>query len=293
MKSNSKKAGKTGVQPTANAGVEHNFPPEKRIVSDALAPKIFSGMNAFWIQISKNSTIRNSLVNFTEKLMPGGWSMFLVRKRYIDTKLIETVAKSEVESIVNLGAGMDTRLYRLHQVEHINCWEMDQPESVKNKRNAILKAMPVFPKNIKQVPINFLNENLGEKLIENGYDPKQKTFFIWEAVSQYLDTKSLEKVFEFYSKACEGSHLVFTYVRKDFVEGKNLYNQKLIYKLSVKNDLWRSSFHPEEIQPLLDKYGWELLEDVGYDELDLRYVKPTGRKLGVCEIERAVFARKK
>ena len=150
-------------------------------------------MDGFWIKISKYAGLRNFLVNLVEKTMPGGWSMFLVRKRYIDTKLRETLKDSSIKNIVNLGAGMDTRLYRFPEPRNFDCFEMDQD---------------------------------------------------W------------------------------------------------LYKSTVKKGLWIASFDPSEINPFLKKYGWELIEDITYNQLDEAYVKPTGRKLGVCEVERVVFAKK-
>ena len=158
---------------------------------------------------------------------------FLYVTRYIDTKLIESIKSSDIHNIVNLGAGMDTRLYRFPEVQTKKCFEMDQSESVENKRKAIEKALGVFPDHIQQVPINFIQESIDEKLKKRGYNPEEKTFFIWEAVSQYLDMASLEKTFEFFSNTPTGSFLAFTYVLKDFVEGKNLFNQKILFKLTV------------------------------------------------------------
>ncbi|MGB0837419.1 MAG: class I SAM-dependent methyltransferase [Flavobacteriaceae bacterium] len=292
MKVDTKGAGKTGIKPTANAGFEQGYPVNERIITDDLAPKMFSGMDGFWIKISKYAGVRNFLVNLVEKTMPGGWSMFLVRKRYIDTKLRETLKDSSIKNIVNLGAGMDTRLYRFPEPRNFACFEMDQAESVKNKHKAIIKAQGIFPNYIKQVPINFITENIGDKLKSSGYNAQDKTFFIWEAVSQYLDMPSLEKTFEFFSNTPKGSYLAFTYVLKDFVEGRDLMNQDWLYKTTVKKGLWIASFDPSEINPFLKKYGWELIEDITYNQLDEAYVKPTGRKLGVCEVERVVFAKK-
>jgi methyltransferase (TIGR00027 family) len=293
MKVKTEQAGQTGIKPTANAGFEQGYPPNERIIIDNIAPKMFSGLNGFWIKISKYAPIRTFLVNLTEKMIPGGWSMFLVRKRYIDSKLTETLKNSNIENIVNLGAGMDTRLYRFREVKSKNCFEMDQEESVRNKQKAIEKALGTFPEHIKQVPINFINESISNKLKASGYNSEKTTFFIWEAVSQYLDKSSLENTFEFFSDTPKGSFLAFTYVLKDFVEGKNLFDQKMLFKLTVQKNLWLTSFNSNEMKPFLEKYGWELIEDVGYRELDKLYVKPTGRKLGVCDVERVVFAKKK
>ena len=289
---NTKAASKTGDQPTLIVAIEQSFPEKQRIIKDDLAPLLFSGLNRFWIKLSKVAFIRNGFVYMTEKLTKGAWSCFLVRKRYIDKKLIETIEKQNIKSIVNLGAGFDTRLFRLPEVQNINSWEVDQPENIKAKRSAIEKALGSFPSHVQQVTINFIEQDITSRLKENGYQTEEKTFFIWEAVSQYVDKSSIQKMFEFFSNAPTGSYLAFTYVLKDFIEGKNLYGQELLYKKTVKDNLWHSGFYPKEIASELKEYGWNLIEDLGYEELNNRYVKPSGRKLGVMELERVVFAEK-
>lgn len=291
-KINIKGAAKTGIQPTVTVAVEQNFPKNQRIVNDNLAPYLFTGINKFWIWICKFAFIRNGLVRFTEKLMKGGWSLFLVRKRYIDSKLIETIQEQHIKSVVNLGAGMDTRLFRFPEVQNIKSWEVDLLVNIKSKYKAITRALGYFPSHITQVPINFIEEDIEVKLKEKGYQSKEKTFFIWEAVSQYLDESSILKMFKFFSNAPSGSYLTFTYVLKDFVEGVNLYDQELLYKNTVKKNIWKSGFYAQEIASKLKEYGWVLIEDIDYDGLNDRYVKPTGRKLGVVKIERVVFAKK-
>ncbi|RLC24926.1 MAG: SAM-dependent methyltransferase [Deltaproteobacteria bacterium] len=291
-KINKEKAAKTGDQPTLTVAIEQSYSNNERVITDNLAPDLFSGLNRFWIKLSKWSFVRNGFVNLREKLMTGGWSGFLVRKRYIDEKLVKTLENHDINCILNLGAGWDTRLYRFKETQKIKSWEVDQSINIKSKRQAIERALGAFPKHITQVSIDFTEQDLISTLKENGYQLNEKTFFIWEAVSQYLDDSSLEKMFEFYSKAASGSFLAFTYIHKDFIEGKNLYGQKTLYKMTVKGNIWHSGFYPEEIATQLEKYGWSLIEELGYAELNERYVKPTGRKLGVMEIERMVFAEK-
>ncbi len=288
-----KGAAKTGNQPTLTVAIEQNFPQEQRIINDTLAPKLYSGANRFWIQLTKISFLRNWIVGLTEKFLPGGWSCFLVRKRYIDEQLLKAVGNREVEAVVNLGAGFDTRLYRFKALRHIPSWEVDQPINIAAKERVLRRALKTVPENVTLTRINFVEQEIGELLKKSGYQEGVKTFFIWEAVSQYLNEAAVHKVFDFFAKAPTGSQLVFTYVLKDFIEGTNLYNQEMFYKRVVlKDKIWQFGFDSTKLGELLKKSGWKLIEDLGYAELGDRYVKPTGRNLGVLEIERIVFAEK-
>jgi len=297
MKSNTnvdtKGAAKTGNQPTLIVAIEQNFPQEERIINDTLAPKLYSGADRFWIQLTKISVFRNWIVGITEKFLPGGWSCFLVRKRYIDEHLLEAVGNREVEAVVNLGAGFDTRLYRFEALRNIPCWEVDQPINIAAKESVLKSALKTVPENVTLTGINFVEQEIGELLKQSGYQAGVKTFFVWEAVSQYLNDAAVKKIFDFFAQAPAGSQLVFTYIQRDFIDGTNLYNQEKFYKRVVlKDKIWQFGFDPTTLGELLGRIGWKLVKDLGYAELGDRYVKPTGRNLGVLQIERVVYAEK-
>jgi len=291
-KINTRGAANTGDKPTVVVAIEQNFPKEERIIQDAIAPQIISGSGRFWVYLTKINAIRNWMVNASEKSIQGIWSCFLVRKRYIDERLVQEVDQNGINAIVNLGAGFDTRLYRLPEVQHIPSWEVDQAVNINTKRERLQKVFKEVPNHVKLVPINFLEQEIGDALEEQGYLGEAKTFFIWEAVSQYLDETAVNKTFDFFAKAPTGSKLAFTYVPKDFITGENLYGAEKFYKQAVKRKLWHFGFNPNELAAYLKIYGWQLIEDLSYAELNNRYVKPTGRKLGVMEIERMVYAEK-
>lgn len=49
---------------------------------------------------------------------------------------------------------------------------------------------------------------------------------------------------------------------------------------------------PEEWPKFLERYGWKVVEHVGYEELAGRYIRPTGRELASTPVERIVYAEK-
>ena len=62
----------------------------------------------------------------TEKRIPGGWAAFLCRKRYVDDQLVNAVTEG-IDGVVILGAGYDTRAYRLPELAGIPVCEVDLP----------------------------------------------------------------------------------------------------------------------------------------------------------------------
>jgi len=292
-KFDTKPAAQTGAAPTFMVAVEQSFPSEQRAIHDDLALKIMPSLYQWMIKLFQKPALRGWLINISEKQAAGIWSAMMCRKRYIDDKVVAAVSDGTVAFIVNLGAGFDTRLYRFPALSAVPVWEVDQPGNIKTKEKGVKKALGAIPAHVTLVPINFMEQDVSDVLRAHGYAGDNKTFFIWEAVSQYLTEAAVRRTFEFLSQAPAGSQLAFTYVRKDFIEGKNLYGLEKFYKQTiVKNKLWLFGFEPEEVDNFLSEYGWRLVEHLGYDELAERYMKPTGRELPSMMIERMVYATK-
>jgi methyltransferase (TIGR00027 family) len=286
------KAAKTGLGPTTIVAIEQHFPEGARIIKDDLAYRILPfGMRAY-VWLMRLSSARDWIVRATEKKAPGIWAMVMCRKRYIDD-IVAEAADGQAETVVNLGAGFDTQAYRLGALAKVRVWEVDQPENIDAKRSRLRKVFQEVPAHVTLVPIDFDRQDLGAVLASHGYAADTKTFFIWEGVTQYLREAGIQTTFDFLAKAPAGSRLVFTYVRKDFIDGKVCYGQEYLYKkMLLKDKIWLFGMDPEEVADFLGVYGWRVLEHLGYEELAERYVKPTGRKLVSMPLERMVYAEK-
>jgi methyltransferase (TIGR00027 family) len=93
--------------------------------------------------------------------------------------------------------------------------------------------------------IDFETQNLADVLADHGYRPERPTFFVWEAVTQYLTEAGVRKAFDFLAAAAPGSRLVFTYVRKDFLDGTALYGGESAYQEFVlKRQQWHFGMDP-------------------------------------------------
>jgi len=286
----SKKAADTATSVAATIAIEQYFPRDERLLDDGLARSMLPLGSKIFVSLFRFAWLRNWMIRMTEKRFPGVWAIFPVRKRYIDAKVKQA---TNFDALVNLGAGLDTLAFRLPTIAKVPIFEVDQPGKFEFKRAKLNRALGELPEQLRFVPVDFDAQELGSALNSHGYSSDMKTFFVLEAVTQYLTITGIETTFDFLAKAQSGSRLIFTYVRKDFVDGRAFYDNEDMYKMMVlKDKIWLFGIDPEEVADFLDGYGWRVLEHLGYDELADVYVKPTGRPLESLALERIVYAEK-
>jgi hypothetical protein len=113
-------AAKTGAAPTAIIAIEQHFPQDQRIIVDDLAYAILPFVARGMVRLTRSAFVRDLFVKLLEKVSPGIWALMTCRKRYIDEKLIG--AAGSIQAVVNLGAGFDTRAYRLPALASMPIW---------------------------------------------------------------------------------------------------------------------------------------------------------------------------
>lgn len=272
----------------AIVALEQRYAPRERIVTDDLAASLLpSAARAVLARMGpRAATIMAALA---ERRYPGLWGGILCRKRFIDEKLRE--ALGGIDTLVNLGAGFDTRVYRMLPGTGVRAWEVDQPANIDAKWRRLSMRLGSLPTQIRLVATDFEQAPLDATLAAHGYTPNQRTFFIWEGVTQYLDEASVRKTFDFLASAAQDSRLAFTYVRRDFLEGVPLEGQDVFYRRFVaKHRIWRFGLDPAELSAFLASYGWRVIEAPEPEALARRYIAPTGRALSAMPIERSVYA---
>lgn len=285
-----KAAAKTGIIPTVLVAIEQCYPKSRRVIDDPLAARMLPLGARMFVRLLRLPWMRDWLIGQSEKNDPGIWGSLLFRKRYIDEKV--EASRNEIEAVVSLGAGFDTRPFRLPTLANVPVWEIDQRENIEAKTKRLCKALGAIPANVKLVTVDFDRDDLDAILASRGYSAGNRTFFVWEAVTQYLTEQGVRATFDWLAKATSGSRLAFTYVRKGFLTGETLYGWKSGYKRFVATKVWLFGMEPEDCAAFLEGYGWRLIEDLGCDELGTRYLGLTGRSLTSTPVERMVYAEK-
>jgi methyltransferase (TIGR00027 family) len=242
--------------------------------------------------LARWSAGRRAFIAVTERRIPGGWASFLCRKRYVDDQLVNAVVKG-IDAVVILGAGYDTRAYRLPELAGIPVCEVDLPGNTARKAAAVRRCFGRVPPGVRLLAVDFETDDLAERLDREGFDPRKRIFYIWEGVTPYLTERAVRKTMADLADAAPGSGLVFTLARKDFLEGRAMYGAEAIYKAAVvKRRMWHFGLHPENVDGFLAEYGWREVEQVGPAEYAARYLKLAGRDEPVSELERAVYAER-
>jgi O-methyltransferase involved in polyketide biosynthesis len=91
-----------------------------------------------------------------------------------------------------------------------------------------------------------------------------------------------------------GSRLVFTYVREDFIDGRNMYGAKILYKrFRQRRQVWKFGLAPGDVGSFVETYGWRLVEQAGPDYYLQNYIRPARRDLAASDLEWTAYCAKR
>jgi methyltransferase (TIGR00027 family) len=134
-----------------------------------------------------------------------------LRVAFIDA----AIARAGVRQVVLLGAGLDTRAWRLEALRGARVFEVDHPDTQSYKRaHAARLGAPVAE--VRYVPVDFTRHDLTSALKAAGHDAGAPTVWVWEGVVMYLDDAALRATLRAVrASSAPGSTLVAHYHEPD------------------------------------------------------------------------------
>ena len=142
------------------------------------------------------------------------------RTTFFDRALQRHLA--DVGQLVILGAGLDTRSYRLPADTPVRCFEIDTPKTQAFKRAMLTKA-GVDATRVTFVPADFEREDWFERLVAAGFEPHRPSFFLWESVTMYLDREAVERTLRTIAGTAPGSVVAFDYFSAQQLADRSLF----------------------------------------------------------------------
>jgi methyltransferase (TIGR00027 family) len=222
-----------------------------------------------------------------EKLFPGLSSSIMARVRYFDDFVKKSIEEG-IEQVVILGAGYDTRAYRIEELkENIKVFEVDHPNTQSFKIEKIRGIFGSVPEHVVYVPVDFEKETLGQKLFDRGYDPSKKTLFIMEGLIMYIPPKAVAETLIFIvENSGQGSAVIFDYYIESVVDG----TCKLEIGTNIRNHLLQLGeplqfgIKEEEIEDFLTQFGFSKVQNITSEDYKKAYFHGINENRDVCEL---------
>jgi methyltransferase (TIGR00027 family) len=240
--------------------------------------------------LMKFGAMRHLTLQQSDAITKGIYGAQICRTRYTDDAVQAALAQG-IDQIVILGAGLDTRPYRLPGIERVKVYEVDLPAVQADKKRKIEQHFGRLPGHVTFVPIDFDTQTLEAVLAGTTFDRSRPALFIWEGVTQYISEDGVRRTLDFVGKSAPGSSIVFTYVLKSIIERRSdIPNADRMMDRVAEQAPWIFGLEPSGIQPYLEIFHLLLVEDVGSADYQEKYLKPLGRDMEVFEGERIAHA---
>ena len=262
--------------------LESQKPEDQRICYDPYArPLVYTLMNK--VAITLSSWIINS--SLYGRMAPGAVEFIIARERYIDDYLKNSLDDG-LDQVVILGAGFDTRAYRIPGIEKTHVFEIDHPATQAVKLEKLHEVIHTLPSHVTFVPVDFDTQSLDQRLLTNGYNEQGKTLFIWQGVTYFLTAQGVDNTLAFVAKhSGAGSSVIFDYFYNETLrDTKHGYGKAMRRAAKLSGEDYMFGIDEGQIEPFLTQRGFHDVRNIEIQDLKPLYftgknakrVLPTG-----------------
>jgi methyltransferase (TIGR00027 family) len=163
---------------------------------------------------------------------------------------------AEVSQFVILGAGFDTRAFRLPKQGRVHSFA---PKTQALKRE-MLKKVGIEEAPVTFVAADFEKEDWLSRLVDAGFDTDKPTLFLWEGVMFFLDREAVEATLRKIASCASGSVVAFDYLTTEVLESQALHWRYARAGLRAAGEPWK--FGIESTPPSSERLA-ELLRSCG------------------------------
>jgi methyltransferase (TIGR00027 family) len=236
---------------------------------------------------AKNPEETKKKAEMYERFFSGLFNSIHARVRYFDD-FVKRSIDEELEQLVILGAGYDTRAYRIEGLkERIKVFEIDHPVTQGMKIEKVKQIFGSLPDHVTYVPVDFELDDLGERLMENGYDRALKTLFLMEGLIMYIPPEAVDKILSFISKnSGRDSAILFDYYLKSVVDGtsqlevgRNIHNH-----LKQVGEPLKFGIEEGMTEEFLQERGFSQVCNVNGEDYKKMYFQGVNKDRSVCSL---------
>jgi methyltransferase (TIGR00027 family) len=192
--------------------IESSRPADSRLFHDPLAVAFLDRRLRLAAVTARLPMLGTLVPWYIDRRWPGPRPSGVVRTRAIDDAVREALVGGCAQLVI-LGAGYDTRAYRLPEAAAVETFEVDHPATQTAKRAALERALRTPSPQVHHVPVDFEHDSLASALDAAGLERAVRTCVVWEGVFSYLTVDAIDATLRWVVDACApGSRLILTYV---------------------------------------------------------------------------------
>ena len=285
-------ASRTAEQNALFRALESARPESERICDDPLARHFLTWPLSLAMRGAAIPGGARFVSSYIDRRWPGVRSSVVARTRLIDD-VISTAQDKDIEQLVILGAGFDSRAYRISRLRGVEVFEVDHPDTQAAKQGVLTRLLGVLPNHVRFVAVDFKRDDLTSSMSRAGYRESARTFILWEGVTNYLTEDAVDSTLRWCARASAGSILLFTYVHRDILTRPAAFagTRNLFASLEKAGERFTFGMEPSRVPQYVAERGFSLELDIGAADYRERYYGAEARTIRGHEFYRVALAR--
>jgi len=226
-----------------------------------------------------------------EHLIPGLGNSIRARVRYFDDMVKKSIDE-ELEQLVIIGAGYDTRAYRIKGLkDRVLVFEVDYPDTQAVKMEKIKEIFGRLPDHVLYVPVDLATEDLGQRLLEKGYDRSKKTLFLMEGLVMYISPTVVDDLLTFIvENSGIDSAIVFDYFLQSVIDGTSDTEKNIRNFLKQVGEPMQFGLEAGAVEEFLTERGFSHVQNVTSEDYKKAYFRGANEGRMVCDLVNFVHA---
>ncbi len=211
-------------------------------------------------------TSRSPRVHAALRMLTAGLADHVaLRTDAIDAEVRDALAQG-LSQLVILGAGLDSRGYRLEALRDATVFEVDVASTQATKRSWARHHAPTSAAH-HFVEVDFGKDALDERLLASGFDASRPSVWLWEGVTPYLPPAAIERTLSIIARlSAPSSRALVTYVTGEMVKAPLLLLPPVLAAFQLLGEPLLGRFEPEELAALAVREGFVVERDTGSPE---------------------------
>jgi methyltransferase (TIGR00027 family) len=271
-------------------GVATNEASLSRACSDPLAHRLLPYALGLLVRASGRSRVAARMLRYSSM---GMFDHHALRTGIIDRAVLEAIRRG-ARQLVLLGAGLDTRAYRMPELSDVVVFEVDHASTQAYKRRRA-QGLVSGAREIRYAACDFEHTSIDVALAGAGFDRTVPACVIWEGVTVFLPESAIEDTLTKLSTLCAGqSTLVATYASPPERARPSTSWTRSASILKAIAEPIRFTCSPEAMAARLLKHGFRVTADAQPfgQRLEFGIAPLPFRAASLAQVERVVVAER-